>query len=300
MHGTTVQPDCTPRGIDMNTLGKILVFLNLLFSVLVTAGIIMVFVTKTNYQEGYNREKADRVRSDANFQSLVDASKKKDDRQKADMDEKDRQLVDRDQKLDLALKAKAKTDADGEAKDKLIAAKDATIQKFQAMNENREAEVKILDTKLAEHIKKVEELLVSNKKLAEEKIRYEIAYESAKQRNENLMTQYQDLLKKFEEYRVGDAAKTQTLVRNPPPEDIKGSIKATDVTSGMVTINLGSDSGLNKGNTLEVYRLKPSPQYVGVVRIMDVRPNEAVGKLILRRGQVQVGDEVASEILSKR
>jgi hypothetical protein len=284
----------------MNTLGKILIFLNLLFSLLTGALIIMVFITRTHWQEGYNRKVGELSRENANYLALVDAGKKKDDRHKADMDAKDAQLVERDQKLDLAVKGETKAKGDVEAKDKLIAAKDATVQKLEAMNENREAEVKILDGKLADYIKKNEDLLVSNKKLAEEKIRYEIAYQSSKERNENLMTQYQDLLKKFEEYRVGESAKTQSLVRNPPPEDIKGSIKATDVTSGMVTINLGSDSGLNKGNTLEVYRLKPSPQYVGVVRIMDVRPNEAVGKLILRRGQVQVGDEVASEIMSKR
>ena len=114
------------------------------------------------------------------------------------------------------------------------------------------------------------------------------------------MDQYQELLKSFEAYRLGDAARTRTLVRNPPPEDIKGSIKAVADKDGLVTINLGSDSGLARDHTLEVYRTKPNPQYVGMVRILDVRPNEAVGKLTLRRSTVQVGDEVASEIISKR
>jgi len=76
-----------------------------------------------------------------------------------------------------------------------------------------------------------------------------------------------------------------------------GYIKAADAISGMVTINLGSDAGLNRGNTLEVYRLAPARTYLGLVRILDVRPNEAVGKFVLRFGTVAVGDEAASDIL---
>jgi hypothetical protein len=90
------------------------------------------------------------------------------------------------------------------------------------------------------------------------------------------------------------------LARNPPPEDIRGRVKAVADKDGLVTINLGSDSGLARDQTLEVYRLKPRPQYLGLVRIVDVRPSEAIGKLIApRRTDVRVGDEVASSILDR-
>jgi hypothetical protein len=89
-------------------------------------------------------------------------------------------------------------------------------------------------------------------------------------------------------------------LKNPPAEDIKGSVTALADTDGLITINLGSDSGLGREHTLEVYRLKPSPQYVGMVRILDVQPGEAVGRLIVRRVPVQVGDDVSSELVSKR
>ena len=38
----------------MNTLGKILVFINLLFSLVTGALIIMVFITRSQWQTGYN------------------------------------------------------------------------------------------------------------------------------------------------------------------------------------------------------------------------------------------------------
>jgi hypothetical protein len=89
--------------------------------------------------------------------------------------------------------------------------------------------------------------------------------------------------------------------RNPPAEDVAGSVKKTDRQSGYVTVSVGSDAGLSKGNTLEVYRLKPEPSYLGTIQILDVRPNEAVARPVDRlRGVIQVGDQVSSNIMSRR
>jgi RNA polymerase sigma factor (sigma-70 family) len=76
-----------------------------------------------------------------------------------------------------------------------------------------------------------------------------------------------------------------------------GKVKAVDADGGLITINLGSDAGLRLGNTLEVYHLKPKPTYVGTLRVHDVRPQEAIGKLMGRRpaAAVQVGDTVSGE-----
>ena len=40
-------------------------------------------------------------------------------------------------------------------------------------------------------------------------------------------------------------------------------VKATDSQSGYITVSIGSDAGLSKGDTLEVYRLKPEAAYLG-------------------------------------
>ena len=55
-----------------------------------------------------------------------------------------------------------------------------------------------------------------------------------------------------------------------------------------------------KGHTLEVFRLDPIPaksMYLGTIRILEVRPNEAVGQPIARpRVPIEKGDRVASRI----
>jgi hypothetical protein len=87
--------------------------------------------------------------------------------------------------------------------------------------------------------------------------------------------------------------------KNAPPEGVKGSVTRVDEKSGLLTISVGSDAGLQKGHTLEVYRLKP-PKYLGTIRIVDVSPKEAVAQPVGKAlDAIQVGDEVASKIGDK-
>jgi len=88
--------------------------------------------------------------------------------------------------------------------------------------------------------------------------------------------------------------------RNAPAEDVEGKIKAVDPESGLVTISLGSDSGLSKGHTLEVFRLHKDPgqsKYLGTIEIIRVDAKEAVGRPVQRLfAPVEVGDRVASRV----
>jgi hypothetical protein len=86
---------------------------------------------------------------------------------------------------------------------------------------------------------------------------------------------------------------------NPPPDNVEGTVKTVDA-SGLVKVSIGSDAGLAKGHTLEVFRLSMNPsksKYLGTIRIIDVSATEAVGKPEGRlAGPIQEGDTVASQI----
>ena len=82
-----------------------------------------------------------------------------------------------------------------------------------------------------------------------------------------------------------------------PASPVEGRIRSIDEGSGLMKINVGSDAGLEKGHTLEVFRLKPLPKYLGQIRIISVTHKEAVGQAAGRlTGQLQVGDTVAARI----
>jgi hypothetical protein len=69
---------------------------------------------------------------------------------------------------------------------------------------------------------------------------------------------------------------------------------------GLVEISIGSDDGINVGHTLQVYRLKPRPEYLGRIRILDAEHHKAVGQIMksdgVRHSPMAKGDEVASSI----
>jgi hypothetical protein len=60
---------------------------------------------------------------------------------------------------------------------------------------------------------------------------------------------------------------------------------------------VGSDDGVVKGNTLEVFRLNPAAKYLGTVRVLEAKPHEAVAQPVNRLlAPIQQGDKVASKV----
>jgi hypothetical protein len=111
-----------------------------------------------------------------------------------------------------------------------------------------------------------------------------------------------DLVRQIEEEREKQtrAVSPGELVKpQPPPSDVQGTV--TNVTEdGYIGVNKGSDHGLAKGQTLEVYRMAPKGEYVGLMRLLEVNNHESVGIIVQpqnRKVTVKKGDLVGSTIL---
>jgi hypothetical protein len=143
-----------------------------------------------------------------------------------------------------------------------------------------------------------------NEKMREKMVDSQIAWRAEQDRNNRLLEELERLTKVAQkaEQSSGSKVATPTGLRSktPPPNDVEGLVKKTDADSGYVTITLGSDAEISRGNTLEVYRLKPQPVYIGTIEVVAVRPTEAVAKPLGRlRGTIQVGDQVSSNIIRR-
>lgn len=292
----------------MTTLGKILAFINLVFALLTGAFILMVFVTRTNWKAEYDLLQS---RYKASHEQARTYLKEKEDLR----NDKDNEI----QKLraDLTQATKERDDSRRERddnRDKLQAELDRvkssnnTNVASTAELDRRREEVKQLQMVVADREQKINDLVKERDGFQSKLVERELALKSSEDRNQNLLTQLEELSRKLEKAQAGTAVTAlpggpqATSLRNPPPDDVKGTIKAVDPESGMVTISVGSDAGISKGNTLEVYRLKPKPLYLGTIRILDVRSHESVGKPItpMRHGVMRENDEVASSILGSR
>ena len=97
--------------------------------------------------------------------------------------------------------------------------------------------------------------------------------------------------------RLGDGQPAHAADRNPPSAPVEGTVTKVDASTGLVTVSVGSDAGLEKGHTLEVYRLNPA-RYLGTVRVLETKPREAVVRPVYRMpAPIQQGDQVTSKVL---
>ena len=105
----------------------------------------------------------------------------------------------------------------------------------------------------------------------------EIQASSYKDMNGRLEKQLQEIARDMARIRAN--AGNTGVVRgvNPPPDNVEGLVRRTD-PSGLVTITIGSDAGLLRGHTMEVFRLGQNPKYIGRIKIVDVTPTQAVGQ----------------------
>ena len=92
----------------------------------------------------------------------------------------------------------------------------------------------------------------------------------------------------------------QALKRLPPKSAEKIEGKISSIGQDQVTVGIGSDAGLTKGQVLEVYRLEPKPRYLGQVTIVSITEKAAVAKpLGTLKEAIKVGDQVTTKLESK-
>jgi hypothetical protein len=155
----------------------------------------------------------------------------------------------------------------------------------------------VAEDQRAQAEKKAEELAKGARQLRDARVAAEIEAKALKDRNERLLRQVEELTKELAKVRGGKELLAPES--NPPAEMLEGLVKKVG-EEGLVVIGIGSDAGLQKGHTLEVYRLKPQPKYLGTVRIVDVRPTEAVARPVGKlREPLQEGDKVASKVTGR-
>jgi hypothetical protein len=289
----------------MNTVGKILVILNFLFAVIVGAFLVIDFATRSNWQTEYTKLKGEFlvVRADRD-QTIADsvANVNKIKEQELLVQDWPRKLEDQ-QKLASAEKISLENRlAD---KEREIENKDTQLRK----NVSDLEALKVAESDLKTIVKNREQTIIvlqdDVNKFRTKAIASEQSANAFRDRNEQLLKEVQDLGQKLAVALAGPGSGGLPTVKNanepnPPSTFVKGKIEKVDA-SGLVQISLGTDQGVHKNNTLEVFRTQPEPKYLGMVRIVDANFNSSVGRLIVPAGttvrpQLREGDNAWSKL----
>ena len=287
----------------MTAVGKILVFLNLVFSLVVGAFVIMIYLARTHWVAEYNGL-AKRTRFSEASARTYQAEALKARQDAADEIGKVRtELQTVQQDLAAANTANTQLRDDLSKLQKKSTQQNALATKSGTEAEKRQEDVaKLLET-LGKERKTNNELVKKNAELTNEATVATIERRTIQDQNGRLEAQLQSMAKDMARMRASGGSTTTARAggKNPPPENIEGLVKNTDA-SGLMTITIGSDAGLTKGHTLELFRLNPSAptqsKYLGTVRILEADAHQAVAQPIGRlSAPPRRGDRVASRIL---
>src|SRR5262245_36077207 len=162
------------------------------------------------------------------------------------------------------------------------------------------AQDKQTDAELRQQIEKLQKALVQAEMVIQA-LKTEVQQEKTRaealaQRAAALVKELQEARRRIAELEAGKEVAPPArdpLATNPPRNFVKGRVTKVEGKGQLVEIDRGSDHGLEKNHTLEVFRLKPAAEYVGVIRLIEVTPQRSVGQLVMPRAgkakEIQVG-----------
>jgi hypothetical protein len=289
----------------MNTVGKILVILNFVFAIIVGAFLVIDFASRSNVQADNTTLRRRNEIVTADRDTLMQENVENINKLKAkDLQHEEQSRKLRDQE-DLAKAEKTGLENKLADKEREVETADAKLRK--AVSDLEALKVAEADQKAI--IKMREQTIIALQddvnKYRTKAIANEQTANAFRDRNDQLLKEVQDLGQKLAVALAGPGAGGLPTVRNPnepnPPSTfVKGKIQKVDA-GGLVQISLGTDQGVNKNNTLEVFRTQPEPKYLGMVRIVDANFNSSVGRLIVPAGatvrpQLREGDNAWSKL----
>jgi hypothetical protein len=287
----------------MTPVGKILVFVNLIFSLFVGAMGLMVFTADTNKNAEIVKVQREREVLKASNITYQEENKTLQESGSSSVKEKEVEIA--KLKTDIEDFKRVKDDLDkkyNEASKKLNE-KDIVLQTAVAESSRRQEQNAQMSEILKAEVKRNSEISKELEQTRAKEIAERISAQTFKSTNERLEVQLREMAKDMERAKTGGTsalAQINKASKNPPPDNIEGMVKVADA-SGLIKISIGSDAGLTKGHTLEVFRLSAvatQSKYLGTVRILEVTPNEAVAQPVKPLSDKPIaGDRVASRIL---
>jgi hypothetical protein len=286
----------------MTVLGKILVGLNLVFSLVAASLFVMSYAARTNWKNYAEKVEAEYKVADGSAKAYaVEAAE-------ARRANEEKVRIAQEQLAAKSAELTVQKNQLDEAQRKLKATEENLAQANNAINSsNAQKNLLMVDSKRLEAavIAKDAEIkanLTTMNDLKKDKVSADIARDGFKEMAEGLEKRVRELeafVKKAKATGVVPAGGTITSPSdNPPPEDVEGFVKRDADATGLVLISIGSDAGILKGHTLEVFRLSPQAKYLGRIKVIEVRPYEAVGQVVGKpAGPILKDDRVASKLL---
>lgn len=290
----------------MTAVGKIMAFLVLVFST-------VVLVMSLYVHSLWSEQRAEFEKLTKNYE-VVNASRKAIEDEMKEIKNQTAKVRSeaktKEQRIDMLSKEVADKDVlvknfQGEMK-KEVDRFNLSIEAAKAEADSRQGQFALLNDTLKKEQSANIELAKQRDDMRQREVAAQIEAKNLRDRFVQMEKQLREVTKQL------DSAKVSTTVgggkmgakENRPAEHVEGTVKSVDGASGLITISIGADQGLQRGHTLHLFRLdlrnSTNSKYLGVVKVLDVSNHESVVEAVkVLSDRVQVGDKAASEILGR-
>ena len=288
----------------MSFVGKILVVVQLVLSVLFMALAGAVFSVHSNWKDKYEKQEvvlkgAQKSVSDtqSEMDSVKQTSQKAVDDAKAQFGALSAEVQNQATEL-AALKKKNNEDQQELQTQAALAeskAKEAIFRIREA--EEQRAANRALQTAL-------DEIAAKLRQNEDEKFNLQVEYDNLKDQYNDGLEEVTYLRKIVKKHDLEIDPKAAAKLAEPPPP-VEGLVKVVKKNRNnspeYLEITVGSDDGLLKGHVMDVLRSGvdgQKPQYLGKVRIISISPDSAVCEVVAaaKNGIIEVGDNVTTKL----
>jgi hypothetical protein len=286
----------------MTAIGKMLVFLVLVLSLIWNFLVLNSYAARTNWQKEakkYQQEAVAAADAANKMKALRDSEAESfEDAKRALMQERDRyytqvaQLQASNEKLSVLYNTAF---TEEQKKGSAAALLQASIDKLQG-------QVKELDDQNKKNDEKIVQLVLSANASRADKERASIEAAAYKKASEENTLKAQALREEINELKLGGNNGIPGLRTPVAPAGFRATVMQVDYSGGIYRIrfNQGFDAGLKQGSVLKVQRIAADGKYLGKLTVNLTDPKEAVGTfepavkgaVLTADSKPKVGDEV--------
>ncbi len=291
----------------MNTLGKILVVLNFVFALVVAGLLSLKYGTETNYRAGEKQLRDELEISYKANRALMETASSASNQlsaAKSDLEVKKQDIALQQATWSVREAELQKAFKDAEARAKTA---DFNADAYLTAMERMKKEVDALKVTIEDREDRLIKLHVKHKDVQDLAMMLDRDLKFSQERNQILVSRVQELERHISEIisgtktEVAGALAKDPSAPNPPQKFVKGIVERVDKSDkSLISVSLGTDHGLKVGHTLEVYRLSPNAEYIGMVTIVDAHNHTSVARLIRSPGTgpraMREGDVVSSSL----
>ncbi len=290
----------------MNTIGKILVILNFLFAIIVGIVMVMVIGLRTQWKDAYKELETQSKVVVAQRDAATNMNRKLvNDYRSAKLERDEIAQLRADDKTVAALKEKADEEKIKQFENQAIAAQNL-LQQALSTNKRMAAEITVLNQSITDRESLIVKLQADINVVRVQAQNFESLARARQLQNEGLLEKVRELTRQYALREAGvnpDAlAIRDPNAPNPPAVAVNGRIEMVDAKDNtLIQISLGTDHGVHKNHTLDVYRTKPEAKYLGMIRILEAYHQRSVAQLVTSgntayRPPLRPDDLVASKL----